>query len=84
MDDSASRIAVVSIIVENPAVSEEINRILHEYSRYIIGRLGLPCRDRGVCVIVVVVDAPEPLIGALSGKLGMLKNISVKTVFSKK
>ena len=78
-----TRIALAGIIVENSGVTEEINRILHDYSEYIIGRMGIPYRTRGIAIISVVLDAPNDIISSLSGKLGMLKGVSVKTVYSK-
>lgn len=78
-----TRIAVVSIIVENPDSVERINNILHEYSKYVIGRLGLPYQERNISIICVVMDAPNDAISALSGKLGMLPNVITKTVYSK-
>lgn len=78
-----TRIALAGIIVENSEVTEEINRILHDYSEYIIGRMGIPYRTRGIAIISVVLDAPNDIISSLSGKLGMLKGVSVKTVYSK-
>ena len=78
-----TRIAVIAIIVEDRAKSEELNRILHEYGEYIVGRMGVPYRERGVSVISVTLDAPQEKISALSGKLGMLKGVSSKTVYSK-
>ena len=79
-----TRIALVGIIVENSEVTEELNRILHEYSGFIIGRMGIPYRTQGIGIISVVLDAPNDVISSLSGKLGMLKGVSVKTVYSKK
>ncbi len=78
-----NRIAVISIIVENMSISESLNSLLHEYGAYIVGRMGIPYRNKGVSIISVVMDAPNDIISALSGKLGMLKEISVKTVYSK-
>ena len=77
------RIALVGIIVENPEAAEKINAILHEFSAWIVGRMGIPYRDRGVSIICVVVDAPNNTISAMSGKLGMIEGISVKTVYQK-
>lgn len=79
-----TRIAIIAIIVENSEASEKINKILHEYSKWIIGRMGIPYEKKNVSVISVVVDAPNDTIGALSGKLGMIKDITTKTVYSKK
>ena len=78
-----TRIAVVSIIVEHPDAVERLNNILHEYKSYIIGRLGVPYRQREVSIICVVLDAPNEVISALSGKLGMLPNVTAKAVYSK-
>ena len=78
-----SRIAVISIIVENSDSVECLNRILHEFGIYIIGRMGLPHREKKLSIISVVVDAPNDVISALSGKLGMIKGITVKTIYSK-
>lgn len=78
-----TRIAAVSIIVENLQVVDKLNTILHEYNQYIIGRLGVPYRQRGLSIICVVLDAPNEVISALSGKLGMLPNVTAKAVYSK-
>lgn len=61
----------------------EINNLLHNFGDYIIGRMGLPYRKRGVFVICVVMDAPGNVISSLSGKLGMLRGVTVKTLVSK-
>ncbi len=79
-----TRIAVIGIIVEERDSVEQLNRILHEYSQYIIGRMGIPYRQRGVSIISVAVDAPENETNALTGKIGRLKGISAKTVYSVK
>ncbi len=78
-----TRVAIIGIIVENSEVTSRLNEILHQYGEYIIGRMGLPHRERGIAIISVVVDAPQDVISALSGKLGMLPNVSTKTVYSK-
>lgn len=78
-----TRVALIGIIVENPDSVERLNGVLHENSRYIIGRMGIPYRERNVSIISVVVDAPADVISALSGRLGMLPGISTKTVYSK-
>ncbi|MCI9274032.1 MAG: iron-only hydrogenase system regulator [Clostridiales bacterium] len=78
-----TRIALIGIVVEDTNATEQINQILHGYADYIIGRMGIPYHQKGVCIISVVIDAPQPLISALSGKLGMLKGINVKTIYSK-
>ena len=79
-----NRIALIGIIVEDTAASTEINRILHDYQEYLVGRMGIPYRKQNVAIISVVVDAPADVTSSLSGKLGMLPGISVKTVYSKK
>ena len=77
-----TRVAVMSIIVENPDVVETLNGILHEYGEYIIGRMGLPYRKRKVNIIAIALDAPQNTIAAMAGKIGNLPGISVKTAYS--
>lgn len=77
-----SRIAVISIIVENSDVVEQINSILHEYGEHIIGRMGIPYRKRNINIISIALDAPQNTIAALSGKIGNLSGVSVKTAYS--
>ena len=77
-----TRVAVISIIVAREAAVERLNAILHDYSKYIIGRMGLPYRAKDVNIICVAVDAPNDAISALSGKLGSLAGVSVKTAYS--
>ena len=82
MEDNL-RVALVSIVVEDPEASERINSVLHDYSAYIIGRMGIPYKKRGISLISVAMDAPADVISALSGKLGMIRGVSTKTIFSK-
>ncbi len=77
-----TRVAVMSIIVKNGETVEKLNGILHDYGDYIIGRMGIPYRHRGINIISVAIDAPQDTISALAGKLGNLNGISVKTAFS--
>jgi putative iron-only hydrogenase system regulator len=77
-----SRIAVISIIVENSDAVEEINSLLHEHGEYIIGRMGIPYRKRNINIISIALDAPQNTISALSGKIGNLSGVSVKTAYS--
>ncbi len=77
-----SRVAIIGIIVENPEQVGTLNAILHEYSQYIIGRMGIPYHERSISIISVAVDAPQTQISALSGKIGRLDGISAKTVYS--
>lgn len=79
-----TRIALIGIIVEDTNAVENVNEILHDYGSYIIGRMGIPYREKQVNIISIVIDAPNDVISSLSGKLGMIKGISVKTVYSKK
>lgn len=78
-----TRVAVMGIIVENPDSIEQLNAVLHDYGAYIIGRMGIPYREKNVNVISIAIDAPQDTISALSGKIGALNGISVKTAFSK-
>lgn len=77
-----TRVAVMSIIVENPDTVETLNGLLHSHGEYIIGRMGLPYRKRGISIISIALDAPQNTISALSGKIGNLPGISVKTAYS--
>ncbi len=77
------RIALVGIVVEDMTVTERLNQILHEYGSYIVGRMGIPYHDRGISIISVVMDAPQSVVSALSGKLGMLRGVNVKTITQK-
>lgn len=77
-----TRVAVMSIIVENNESAETINAILHDYGQYIIGRMGIPYRQRKIHIISIAIDAPQDVISALSGKIGKLPGVSVKTAFS--
>ena len=84
MMNGGNRITLLGIIVENPESAEELNRLLHDYADHIVWRMGIPYRSRGVAIISVVLDAPQDVASALSGKLGMLPGVSVKAVYSKK
>ena len=77
-----TRVAVMSIIVENPESVEKLNSLLHEHGEYIIGRMGIPYRKRNINIISIALDAPQDTIAALAGKIGNLKGISVKTAYS--
>ena len=77
-----TRVAVMSIIVENPASVERLNSILHEYGEYIIGRMGIPYRKRKISIISIALDAPQDAISSMSGKIGNLPGVSVKTAYS--
>lgn len=79
-----TRVALIGIIVEDMEVVERLNALLHEYGKYIIGRMGLPYREKNISIISVVIDAEADIISTLAGKLGMIKGVSVKTIYSKK
>ena len=73
----------MSIIVENPDVVEKLNTLLHEYGEFIIGRMGIPYRSKGINIISIAVDAPQEKISALSGKIGRLEGVTSKVAYSR-
>ncbi len=77
-----TRVAVIIAIVEDRAAVEALNTVLHEYGDYIIGRMGLPYRKKHIHIVSVAIDAPQDVIAALSGKLGRIDKVSVKTAYS--
>ena len=81
--EEKNRITLLGIIVEDVDATETINQLLHENRRYIVGRMGIPYRQRNLAIISVVLDSPQDVTSALSGKLGMLPGVSVKAVYSK-
>ena len=78
-----TRVALIGIIVESPDATGTLNEVLHEYGRYIIGRMGIPYHKREISLISIVVDAPQDIINSLTGRLGMIKGISAKAMFAK-
>ena len=76
------RVALVAVIVRERTAAAEINDLLHQYGEYVIGRMGIPYAQRGVSIISVALDAPNPVISALSGKLGRLRGVTAKTVYA--
>ena len=78
-----TRVAVISIIIENHDSVQAMNELLHQYSSYVIGRMGIPYRAKGINIISVAVDAPQDQISALSGKIGRLPGVSAKAAYSK-
>ena len=78
-----NKVSVISIIVKDEESAGRVNELLHEFRQYIIGRMGIPYRDRGVSIISVVLDAPGDITSTLSGKLGMLQGVSAKTLTAK-
>lgn len=77
-----TRIALLAIIVENSDSVNDLNILLHDYKDYIIGRMGIPYREKGVHIISIAIDAPQNMIAALSGKIGSLNGIRIKTAYS--
>lgn len=77
-----TRVAVMAIIVEQLQAAEKLNTVLHEYGKHIIGRMGLPYREKGIHIVSVALDAPQDTIAALAGKLGNIEGVSVKTAYS--
>lgn len=79
-----TRVVLLGIIVENTAAVEELNAILHNYGSYIIGRMGLPYREKNLHIISIVLDAPQNIISALAGKIGMLLGVTAKALYAGK
>lgn len=77
-----TRVALIGIVVKNFDSANEINTILHQYGEYIIGRMGLPYREKSINIISVAIDAPNDVINTLSGKLGQLNGVSTKTIYN--
>lgn len=77
-----SRVAIIAVIVENIESVEALNGLLHEYRAYIIGRMGVPYREKNISIISVAIDAPQDVISALSGKIGRLSGVNVKTTYA--
>lgn len=79
-----TRVVLLGIIVEDTASVEKLNALLHSYGKYIIGRMGLPYREKKLHIISIVLDAPQNIISALSGKIGMLQGVTAKTLYAAK
>ena len=77
-----TRVAIIGIIVENRVSIESLNGLLHDYGQYIVGRMGIPYREKNIHIISIAIDAPQDVISALSGKIGRLPGISTKTAYS--
>jgi len=78
-----TRIAVLSIIVEDSSQSDALNKIIHDYAEYVVGRMGIPYREKGINIISLVLDAPQNAIGTLSGKIGRLAGVTAKAAYAK-
>ena len=81
-ENKETRVAVMGIIVEDTDSTEALNAILHEYGNYIIGRMGVPYREKNINIVSIALDAPQDTISAMSGIIGKLSGISVKTAYS--
>ena len=77
-----TRVAVMGIIVENTEAVEALNALLHQDGKFIIGRMGLPYREKNINIVSIAIDAPQDEISSLSGKIGKLEGVSVKTAYS--
>lgn len=77
-----SRVAVIGIIVEKEEGVSNLNSVLHEYGKYIVGRMGIPYREKKINIISIAIDAPQDIISAMSGKIGKIDGISAKTAYS--
>ena len=78
-----SRVSVVSIIIKDEEAAGKVNELLHEFRQYVVGRMGIPYREKRVSIISVVIDAPGDVTSSLSGKLGVLEGVSAKTLTAK-
>ena len=83
MEQTPTRIALIGLVVENSDSVEQLNSLLSQYGNYIIGRMGIPYREKSLSIISIAMDAPNNVISALSGKIGMLPGISSKTIYAK-
>lgn len=84
MSEENTRVAVIGIIVEKRDSVEELNTLLHEYADYIIGRMGIPYKEKAINIISIAVDAPADIINTLSGRIGRIDGVSTKTAFAGK
>lgn len=78
-----NRVAIIGIIVEDYDSVDILNAILHDYGKYIIGRMGIPYRERDINIISIAIDAPQDVISALSGKIGKIDGVSTKTAYQR-
>ena len=78
-----TRIAVLSIIVDDSSQSDALNKIIHDYAEYVVGRMGIPYREKGINIISLVLDAPQNAISTLSGKIGRLAGVTAKAAYAK-
>ena len=84
MDREETKVAVLAIILEDVSCATQLNEILHDYNYSIIGRMGIPYREKGISVISIALDAPQNVINTLAGKIGRIEGVTAKTVTSQK
>ena len=77
-----TRVALIAIVIDDENSVNTLNSILHEYGKYIIGRMGIPYREKGISIISVAIDASQDIISSVSGKIGRLPGVSTKTAYS--
>lgn len=82
--ENNKRLAVVAIIVDDLSVSDKVNTLLHDICDYVVGRMGIPYKEKNLSVISVVIDAPQDKINSLTGKLGMIQGVTAKVLLSNK
>lgn len=78
-----TRVALLGIMVQDNGEVEKLNHVLSQYAEYIVGRMGIPYKEKGIFIISIAIDAPEDVISALSGKIGMLQGMSSKVIYSR-
>lgn len=79
-----TRIALIGIVLDSTDSVDQVNHLLSQCGEYIVGRMGIPYREKGISIISIVIDAPNDIISSLSGKLGMLPGVNTKTVYAKR
>lgn len=84
MEKEETRVAVLAIILEDISVAGQVNEILHEFNDAVIGRMGIPYREKGLSIISIALDAPQNVINTLAGKIGRIEGVTAKTVTSQK
>ena len=84
MENEETRVAVLAIILEDISAAGQVNEILHEYNDSVIGRMGIPYREKGLSIISIALDAPQNVINTLAGKIGRIEGVTAKTVTSQK
>ncbi len=83
MQNEEYKIAIVAVVIKNKDSVEKVNAIFHDYGEFVIGRMGIPYKQKGVNLISIAIDAPQTVLNSLSGKLGMLDGVSSKVLITK-